>query len=106
VATIANVTATLDYVGWNGRGISGQAWAVIMMAAGVVISALVALTRRDITFLLVIIWAYIGIAVAHADAPLVSTSAIVAVVLVTLCLAWAIYASVQRNRSTQATTVS
>lgn len=99
VATIANITATLDSVQWNGWGISEQAWAVIMMGTGVAISAWVAATRRDITFLLVIIWAFIGIAVAQADAPLVSTSAIVAVVLVVLCVAWAIYASWrERNR--------
>ena len=48
VATIANITQWLYYLGWNGWGIPPEVWAVIMLAAGVVISVLMSLTRGDV----------------------------------------------------------
>src|SRR5512135_3276692 len=52
VATMANITAVLSYVGWNGWGISGTAWTIVLLAAGVVVAAISAFTRRDATYLL------------------------------------------------------
>lgn len=78
VATIANVTSLLDYLGWGGWGISGQVWAVIMLAAGVCVAGAVHLTRTDAAYMLVILWAFIGIAVKHSEASLVATSAWIA----------------------------
>lgn len=34
VATIANITSVLDYLQWNGWGISPEVWTFIMLAAG------------------------------------------------------------------------
>ena len=86
VATIANATQFLYYLGWNGWGISPEIWAVIMLAAGVVISAVMSLTRADIAYSLVLAWAYAGITVEHANTPVVATSAWVGagMILVTL----------------------
>ena len=53
VATIANVTALLYWLEWDGWGIDPQVWAVIMLIAGVVIGALMALTRGDATLSLI-----------------------------------------------------
>jgi benzodiazapine receptor len=75
VATVANVTSLLDYVNWGGWGIGPQAWAVIMLIAATAIASAVGLTRRDIAYLLVIVWAFVGIAVKHAATPLVATAA-------------------------------
>ncbi|MGB2910283.1 MAG: tryptophan-rich sensory protein, partial [Anaerolineales bacterium] len=50
VATIANATQLLYYLGWNGWGVSPEAWAVIMLAAGVIISAAMSLRHADIAF--------------------------------------------------------
>ena len=86
VATIANVTDVLDYLGWNGWGIPPQVWAVIMLVAGVLIAAAMGFTRRDIAYLLVLVWAFVGIAVKQADAELVAVSAWVAAGLVFLLL--------------------
>jgi hypothetical protein len=86
VATIANTTQLLYYLGWNGWGISPELWAVIMLAAGVVISAIMSLTRADIAYSLVLVWAYIGIAVKHADTPLVANSAWIATGLIIVIL--------------------
>ncbi|UCF29594.1 MAG: tryptophan-rich sensory protein [Chloroflexota bacterium] len=88
VATIANTTQLLYYLGWNGWGISAATWAVIILAAGVVISVLMTLTRADIAYSLVLVWAYIGIAVKHSSTPLVAISALIGagIILVVLII--------------------
>ena len=75
VATIANVTSVLDYANWDGWGISPEAWTVIMLVAGTAIAAAVGFTRRDSAYMLVIVWAFVGIAVKHAGTPVVATAA-------------------------------
>jgi hypothetical protein len=77
VATIANTTQLLYYLGWNGWGISPEIWAVIILAAGVIISVLMSLTRTDIAYSLVLVWAYIGIAFKHANTPIVAYAALI-----------------------------
>ena len=86
VATIANATSLLDYLNWSGWGISPEAWTVIMLLAAVGIASAVSLTRGDVAYMLVIIWALVGIAVKHARAPVVATAAWVATALVALML--------------------
>lgn len=86
VATIANVTSVLDYWNWSGWGISDPVWAVIMLAAGTVIASLVALRRGDVAYMLVIIWAFVGIAVKHAGTPLVAGAAWVASIVAGIML--------------------
>jgi hypothetical protein len=62
VATIANVTALLVSLGWNGFGIADQWWAVALIAIGVVLAIVALATRHDIFYALVIVWALAGIA--------------------------------------------
>jgi hypothetical protein len=63
VATVANVAAALydagAITGW--AGIGADVWAVIMMlvAAGVALAMLI--TRRDVAFAAVVVWALVGI---------------------------------------------
>jgi hypothetical protein len=75
VATIANVTTVLDYLGWSGWGIGDEMWAVIMLVAAGGIAAAVSLTRGDVAYSLVIVWALAGIAVKHAGTPGVAVTA-------------------------------
>jgi hypothetical protein len=75
VATIANATDVLDYLGWSGWGISPEVWALIMLAAGLALSAAMSLRRGDIAYQLVIIWAFAGIAVKQSGVPIVSVAA-------------------------------
>jgi benzodiazapine receptor len=84
VATIANVTDVLDYLKWNGWGISPVVWTVIILAVVVALSSIISLTRRDIAYLLVILWALAGIAIKQSAQSVVSTSAWVALGLVFL----------------------
>jgi benzodiazapine receptor len=88
VATIANVTQVLFYIGWNGFGIGPEIWAVIMLAVAVVVAALMARDRGDIAYLLVLVWAFAGIGVKQAASSLVSTAAWLATALVALMVVW------------------
>jgi benzodiazapine receptor len=75
VATIANVTDVLDYLQWGGWGLPPQWWAVIMLVVGVGLAFAMGLTRGDAVYMLVVIWAFAGIAVKQSAAPLVSSTA-------------------------------
>jgi hypothetical protein len=75
VATIANATSLLDYLNWNGWGLTPVAWAVIMLVAGAVITSAVSITRGDIAYVLVIVWAYVGVAVKNSDTALIAVLA-------------------------------
>ena len=83
VATVANITDWLYFVGWDGFGISAPVWAVIMLAVASLLGLGMAITRRDVGYLAVLIWAFIGIALKQTSAPIVVTSAWMAAALMT-----------------------
>lgn len=91
VATVANLTSLLDYLKWDGFGISAVAWMWIMLAAVLVIAALVNFTRRDVGYALVILWAVAGIALKHAAIVGVATPAWIVFVLVAATLIAAVF---------------
>jgi translocator protein len=82
VATIANVTVLLEYLGWNGFGIGEEVWFVIMLVVALAVAALVAWTRGDVAYLLVLAWAFAGIGVKHGDNAVVSSASWAATVVV------------------------
>lgn len=102
VATVANITDWLYFVGWDGFGIPAQTWAVIMLFVASLLGLAMALTRRDVGYLAVLVWAFIGIAVKQASAPDVVISAWIAAALM---LALAVFSLLRRDalrRSTPA----
>jgi len=88
VATIANAAQLLYVLGWDGWGIAPVTWTIIMLAAAVVVAALMAVTRRDVAYLAVPVWALIGIALRQAPVPAVSLTAWIAAGIVALLLIW------------------
>ena len=86
VATVANITSLLDYLNWNGFGIAPEIWMGIVLAAVLVIAVLMNLTRRDIAYAGVILWALAGIAVKFADVPAVAIPTWITFGLVALTL--------------------
>ncbi|HBB32453.1 MAG TPA: hypothetical protein DDZ80_23130 [Cyanobacteria bacterium UBA8803] len=75
VATILNVAIVLYNLGWSGWGIAPQAWTAIALIIGAAITATVTVQRRDIAFPLVIVWAFVAIAVRHADTLTIAATA-------------------------------
>jgi benzodiazapine receptor len=86
VATIANAADVLDYLGWHGAPLGAPAWAIIMLAAGLVLAAAMAFRRHDLVYGLVVIWAFAGIGLKQADTPAVAGAAWVMAALVALAL--------------------
>jgi hypothetical protein len=81
VATIANISQTLYWAGYRGEPIGEGLWAAIVLATGVVIAVSMLLREADWAFGLVIVWAYIGIAVGQ-DEPIAVIAALVGAVIV------------------------
>ena len=71
MATVANVSQVLYFFKWGGWGIAPEIWALIMLVVAAVIAGLNLVLRRDSVYVLVFIWAYIGIAVQHNTTALV-----------------------------------
>ncbi len=87
VATIANITSVLEYAGWNGFGLSDEAWLVIMLAMALVVAALMTWMRRDTAYLLVLVWAFTGIGVKFPGVAVVAPAAWTAMAIVVLLAA-------------------
>ena len=102
IATIANVANVLVWLQWDGFGLSPQVWAVIVLVVGVAIAAANALTRRDVAYGLVIIWAYAGISVKQAVTQLVAGVAALGALVVAGLVVLSLVA-VARGRSAAAT---
>ncbi|MPN10141.1 hypothetical protein SDC9_157436 [bioreactor metagenome] len=67
VATIANATVLLVSLDWHRFGLSEQLWTVIILIVGTLIGAAAAIRFQDVPYVLVLIWAYVGILVRHVS---------------------------------------
>jgi len=61
VATIANVTAVLVTINWDGFGISEEIWTILVLIVATIITIIMLTKRKDYAYSAVIIWALIGI---------------------------------------------
>ena len=89
VATVANVTALLVSINWDGFGISETIWTLIVLSVATIIAIIIILQRKDIAYTLVPIWAFIGILIKQIESTIEVSSyaAICALVLVILLAA-------------------
>jgi len=67
IATIANTTALLVHLGWNGFGISPEFWTILMIIAGTVIASLAILQLKNPFIGLSVVWAFAGIMIKRQD---------------------------------------
>ncbi len=91
VATLANVTDVLYLTAWNGWGIAPETWAVMLLVLAALVALLMAITRRDAAYILVLTWAFAGIGVKQAGVPLVASAGWVAAAATALLAAWALW---------------
>lgn len=83
VATIANITAFLDYNNWSGFGIGESTWASIMIFIAGILGIFFAVKKKDTAYALVIIWAIAGIWVNFPlQTNIVTTVQIVGILLI------------------------
>lgn len=89
VATIANITAALVTVGWDGFGITEEIWTILVILVATLLTIVVLLKRKDYAYSAVIIWALIGIYIKRiAEDPIygvknqIAYTAIIAIVVI------------------------
>ena len=75
VATVANASYVLYDARWDGFGLDGAIWAVIMLLIATAVTVRVIVTRHDIAYTAVIVWALIGIVIKQSATPLVAVTA-------------------------------
>jgi len=83
IATIANVTALLVSLNWNGFGLSEVAWTIILISVGALI-VIITLYRLQNPFIgLSVIWAFLGIFLKRQDDyRSIAVTAIIALIVV------------------------
>ncbi len=91
VATIANFTTFFVSINWNQFGLTEVFWTVTMIIIGALVGFVSMLFYRSFSYGLVIIWAYLGIAIKHLSAdffdgnyPQVLIAAAVSIILIGL----------------------
>ena len=67
VAPIANVAAAAVSLDLNGLGLGEVTWTVLVIVIALIITLGVIVTRRDIAYSLVLVWALVGIVVKQSD---------------------------------------
>lgn len=67
VALIANTAAYLTAIDWNGWGLSGVSWTLVVIFVATVINLLITWTRNMREFALVGAWGLIAVGVANKD---------------------------------------
>ncbi|MBN3524676.1 tryptophan-rich sensory protein [Paenibacillus apiarius] len=82
--TIVNVAVVLYDAQWNGFGLGEEAWNVLLLAIGALIAWVVGGPNRDPVFVLIFVWAYIGIAVKQQDITSIAYTAYGLAALLTL----------------------
>jgi hypothetical protein len=98
IASIANVSAWLVSVNWDGFGISPETWATLVVIVALVITLLVMATRRDVAYGLVVIWALVGIAVKQSVNQNIAIVAEASAAIVAIALAASILLTRLRRR--------
>jgi hypothetical protein len=97
VATVANGTDVLDFIGWNRFGLGDLTWFYVVLGAVLVIASLMSLRHRDVAYILVILWALVGIAYKFSAQPPVSLAALGTGALVAIGLAYALLRKAPRK---------
>ena len=67
IATIANVSVALTAVGWDGWGIEPSTWAVVIICVALILSLAMLVTRKDIAYCFVVVWALLGILAKQSE---------------------------------------
>jgi hypothetical protein len=100
IATIANVTALLVHYDWRGWGISEEHWTIIMILAGMIITALTIINLKNPFVAISVIWAFIGIIIKrHYDYRSIVITAAAGIVILLIVMGY----SLLRFRNVQIT---
>ena len=87
VATIANITAWLVTIDWDGFGISDVIWTIVVLCVATLLTLIILYKRKDIAYSLVIIWALLGIVIKRMqDQTEIATTATIGIVIIIIAI--------------------
>jgi benzodiazapine receptor len=86
VASITNVAAALTAVGWDGGGIEGVTWGMLVIAVALVITLAVVGTRKDAAYGLVLVWALAGIVAKQIEHQTIVLAAEVSIAIILIAI--------------------
>jgi len=98
VATVANTATVLLDLNWTGTPLSSATWAILLIAVAVVLGLIFALREVNPAYVLVLVWAFAGIAVKQSATPAVAWGATGAAALLVVAMAGAF---LQNRRTAQ-----
>lgn len=87
VATVANVATVLLDIGWDGWFWPQTAWALAMISIATLIGLFFAMLKRDVAYVAVLVWAFVGIAVKQSATPPVVYAAMSGAIVLTVAAA-------------------
>jgi hypothetical protein len=88
VATIVNISSTLDLWGWQGFPLSPELWTVLMMVLSIGLAVLFRRIYADRVFSGTIIWAISGIIIANLTSPIIAIGGLVSIAMLMLSMFW------------------
>lgn len=101
VATIANVTAFLVTLNWNGFGIAPSLWTILVLLVGGALGSVMLLQHKVISYALVVIWAFAGIIIKRGAQSVVEQGIIIcAYVVIAVLTLLIIFTLVKKLRKT------
>ncbi len=97
IATIANVTALLVDLQWNGFGLSDQFWTIALIITGFLITARTVFSVNNPYIAIVVSWAFLGIAIKQQnDYQSIFISSIVALSIMFVIFVVKLYSSIKK----------
>lgn len=92
IATVANITAGLVSLGWEGFGLSQVTWTLLLIGIGALVAGFVMVRLNNPYIAISVAWAFLGIVIKRsADQPSIVLGAKVAMGVVLLMCAFAVY---------------
>jgi hypothetical protein len=106
VATIANITALLVDINWQGFGVSPGIWTMLILAVVILLTCIMLFKRKDIAYSLVIIWALTGIALKRMENDPVfgirqdiSNTAIIGILIIFIAIIYTLFHYSKKRKS-------
>jgi benzodiazapine receptor len=100
IASIANVSVTLVSVNWDGLGINPETWAILIIMIALLLTLIVAATRKDIAYGLVVVWALLGITSKQTNTNIVTTAQASIIIILLALAAITILTILKKQQST------
>ena len=97
VATIADISYYLTYIKWDGFGVSSLTWTIVLLIAATTLAFVFAGKNRDWCYLLVFVWAFIGIGIRNSSTYPVITDISYILATITFIISITIFIKSRRN---------